>query len=121
MTAIPNVTPTTAMNNRTNRAIRPASLARISVTRLHLQIDHAPDRETALDAAVDDLCAAEPFLVWYGKVRFSTVGRIRSEGFPLIPTLDRPHYDIVLPDLHPPTVERLDRCFDPPVPNPGRR
>jgi len=75
----------------------------------------------ALDADVDELCAAEPFLVRYGKVRFSTVGRLRAEGFPLIPTLDRPHYDIVLPDLSSPTLVRLDRCFDPAVPNPGRR
>lgn len=75
----------------------------------------------ALDADVDALCSAEPFLVRYGKVRMSTVGRLRSEGFPLIPTLERPHYDVVLPDLLPSTLERLDRCFDPPIPNPGRR
>lgn len=43
-----------------------------------------------LDPDVDDLCAAEPFLVRYGKVRLSTVGRLRSDGFPLIATLDRP-------------------------------
>lgn len=73
-----------------------------------------------LDADVDDLCAAEPFLVRYGKVRLSTVGRLRSDGFPLIPTLDRPHYDIVLPDLDDATLLRLDRCFDPAVQNPGR-
>ena len=65
-------------------------------------------------------CAAEPFVVRYGKVRFSTVGRLRSGGFPLIPTLGRPHYDIVLPDLDVSTLVRLDRCFDPAVPNPGR-
>lgn len=73
-----------------------------------------------LDAAVEELCALEPFLVRYGKVRLSTVGRLRARGFPLIPTLDRPHYDIVLPDLDDPTLLRLDECFDPAVKNPGR-
>ncbi len=74
----------------------------------------------ALDADVGDLCAAEPFLVRYGKVRLSTVGRLRSGGFPLIPTLDRPHYDIVLPDLDDSTLRRLDGCFNAAVRNPGR-
>lgn len=74
----------------------------------------------ALDADVDELCAAEPHLVRYGKVRLSSVGRLRSDGFPLLPTLDRPHYDIVLPDLDDPTLQRLEGCFDPAVPNPGR-
>jgi hypothetical protein len=73
-----------------------------------------------LDAAVEDLCASEPFLVRYGKVRLSTVARLRSSGFPLIPTLDRPHYDIVLPDLEDSTLSRLDGCFDAAVKNPGR-
>lgn len=73
----------------------------------------------ALDDPLDELCAREPFLARYGKVRFSTVGALREAGFPLIPTLDRPHYDIVLPDLQPSTLERLDGCFEPPVPNPG--
>lgn len=74
----------------------------------------------ALDADVDELCAAEPHLARYGKVRLSTVGRLRAEGFPLLPTLARPHYDIVLPDLADLTLERLEACFDPPLPNPGR-
>ncbi len=73
-----------------------------------------------LDAGVDELCAAEPFLVRYGKVRLSTAGRLRAGGFPLIPTLQRPHYDVVLPDLEPPTLLRLDDCFDAPLTNPGR-
>jgi hypothetical protein len=73
-----------------------------------------------LDAAVEDLCATEPFLVRYGKIRLSTVERLRSGGFPLIPTLDRPHYDIVLPDLDDSTLLRLDGCFDAAVKNPGR-
>lgn len=74
----------------------------------------------ALDAGIDELCAAEPYLLRYGKVRLSTVGRLRSAGFPLLPTLGRPHYDIVLPDLDDATLQRLEGCFDPARPNPGR-
>ena len=73
-----------------------------------------------LDATVDELCGREPFLARYGKVRLSTVGRLRASGFPLLPTLGRPHYDIVLPDLEGPTLLRLDACFDAAVQNPGR-
>lgn len=74
-----------------------------------------------LDEPVDTLCGTEPFLVRYGKVRLSTVGSLRERGFPLIPTLGRPHYDIVLPDIEPQTLQRLDRCFAAPIPNPARR
>lgn len=74
-----------------------------------------------LDQPLNELCAAEPFLARYGKIRLSTVGALREHGFPLIPTLGRPHYDIVLPDLEPITLERLDRCFDAPIPNPARQ
>lgn len=54
-------------------------------------------------------------------MRLSTAGRVRQAGFVLLPTLGRPHYDIVLPDTSDGTLGRLDACFDPPVPNPGRR
>lgn len=74
----------------------------------------------ALDVPVDELCAAEPHLARYGKVRVSTAGRLRREGFVLLPTLDRPHYDVLLPDLSDRTLDRLDESFDQTVPNPGR-
>lgn len=73
----------------------------------------------ALDDPPEVLCGAEPFLARYRKVRMSRVGRLRSEGFPLIPTLGRPHYDIVLPDLSPQTLARLDAAFDDAIDNPG--
>lgn len=75
----------------------------------------------ALDQELSMLCSAEPFLSRYGSVRLSTVGRLREGGFALIPTLGRPHYDIVLPDLTPNTLQRLDAVFDAPVPNPGSK
>ena len=43
-----------------------------------------------------------------------------SLGFALVPTLDRPHYDVVLPDLADATLDRLELGFDRPIPNPAR-
>lgn len=74
----------------------------------------------ALDVDVDELCRGEPYLSRYGQVRTSSVERVRVAGFALIPTLGRPHSDVVLPDLTDATLDRLDSCFDPPMPNPGR-
>jgi hypothetical protein len=73
-----------------------------------------------LDEPVAELCRGEPFLARYGKVRLSTVARLRGAGFVLLPTLAQPRYDVVLPDIHDETLARLDGCFDPPVVNPGR-
>jgi hypothetical protein len=73
----------------------------------------------ALDDSPEALCGTEPFLARYRKVRMSTVGRLRGLGFPLIPTLGRPHYDIVLPDLGAQTLGRLDAAFDDAIDNPG--
>ena len=75
----------------------------------------------ALDESVVDLCRTEPALARYGRVRVSTVGRVRHAGFVLLPTLARPHSDVVLPDVTDDTLDRLKGCFDPAVGNPGRR
>lgn len=74
----------------------------------------------ALDLPVERLCAEEPFIARYPKVRLSTVGRLHSAGFVLLPTLHRPHYEILLPDDADATLDKLEGTFDPPVPNPGR-
>jgi hypothetical protein len=73
-----------------------------------------------LDATVDEICRERPELQRYGKVRLTTAGRLRSLGFALVPTLDRPHYDVVLPDLANATLDRLELGFDRPIANPGR-
>ena len=73
----------------------------------------------ALDGPVDELCKAEASLARYGKVRFSTAGRLRHAGFVLLATLARPHYDIVLADTGDETCS-ASRVFRPPVANPGR-
>ncbi len=76
--------------------------------------------EAALDATWEELCRTSPRIAGrYNKVRLSTAGRIRSAGFPLLPTEDRPHYDIVLADVADATIERLVAAFDEPVENPG--
>ncbi len=74
----------------------------------------------AMDESVETLCRREPYLARYGHIRLSTVDRLRAAGFALLPTLARPHYDVVLPDLTDATLSRLETCFDPAVPNPGR-
>lgn len=74
----------------------------------------------ALDQTVGELCGSLDELVRYRQVRMSTVGAVRSAGFALLATGDRPHFDIVLPDLDAATLARLDSSFGPPEPNPGR-
>lgn len=75
--------------------------------------------ECALDATVLDACRS-PRLVVFRRVRLSTAGRVRTGGFALLPTFSRPHFSVLLPDLSELTLARLDRCFDAPIPNPGR-
>lgn len=53
-------------------------------------------------------------------MRLSTFGRVREAGFALLATFDHPHFTLVLADLSEITLARLDRCFDEPIPNPGR-
>lgn len=74
----------------------------------------------AMDETVERLGAREPFLARYSQVRLSSVGRLKGGGFALLPTLGRPNYDVVLPDLSDATLERLESRFDRPIPNPGR-
>ena len=74
----------------------------------------------ALGLVDGGLCRSED-LERYAKVRFSTVGRLRALGFALLPTLATPHFDVLLPDLKAPTLDRLEMGFDSPVPNPARR
>lgn len=74
----------------------------------------------AIDHPVDDLCHGLDELRRYGQIRLSTAGRVHGAGFALLATGERPHFDIVLPDLAAETLLRLDRAFDPPQPNPGR-
>ncbi len=74
----------------------------------------------AVDHSVEDLCRRLDELRRYGQIRLSTVGRVHGAGFALLATGQRPHFDVVLPDLSAETLLRLDRAFDPPQANPGR-
>ena len=75
----------------------------------------------ALDGTVAELCNSLNELARYRQVRRSTVGVVRAAGFAFLATGDRPHFDIVLPDLDASTLARLDAAFAAPEPNPGRR
>lgn len=72
-----------------------------------------------LDGTVAEACATNPRLSRYRQLRLSSFGRLRTAGFALPPTLDRPHFSLVLPDLSELTLARLDRAFDAPIPNPA--
>lgn len=80
----------------------------------------------SVEAVVDGLTVAEtckgsPRIgERYGKIRLSTVGRLRSAGLVLLATFAHPHFDVVLPDLSDQSLDRLAACFDEPIENPGR-
>ncbi len=77
--------------------------------------------DAAIDIPMSELCRTSPRIgSRYGKVRLSTFGRLRDAGFAVLPTFDRPHFDIVLADVSDVTIARVTRCFDDPIPNPGR-
>ena len=76
---------------------------------------------SAVDMTVAELVAAVPQIGpdRYRQLRLSTFGTVRGAGFPLWPTLQFPHYSVVLPDVDASTVARLASCFGPPQPNPA--
>jgi hypothetical protein len=77
--------------------------------------------EAAIGVSVVEACRTSPRLARYRQLRLSTFGRLRTAGFPLVATFDSPHYTLTLPDLSEITLARLERTFDDPIPNPGRR
>ena len=75
--------------------------------------------EGVLDTTVQHACQGER-IVGYRRVRLSSFGRLRAAGFAVLATFDHPHFMVVLADLSELTLARFDRCFDEPIPNPGR-
>lgn len=67
-----------------------------------------------------EVCGSIDELRRYGQIRRSVVARVTTAGFALLATGESPHYDIVLPDRSPGTLDRLVSCFGEPEPNPGR-
>lgn len=58
----------------------------------------------------------------HGKIRRSTAGRLRTEGFPVEPTGPPRHCTVYLGGLLTDNVlEKFEAAFDPPEPNPGKR
>ena len=80
---------------------------------------HGISVEGVMETTVQEACRGER-IASYRRVRLSTFGRVREAGFALLATFDHPHFTLVLPDLSELTLVRLDRCFDEPIPNPGR-
>ncbi|MGH9057550.1 MAG: hypothetical protein ACRDYY_17075 [Acidimicrobiales bacterium] len=76
--------------------------------------------EGVTDTTVADACRTSERLANFRQIRLSTFGRVRSAGFALLATFDHPHFTLVLADVTEITIGRLDRCFDDPIPNPGR-
>jgi hypothetical protein len=74
----------------------------------------------AVDESVLDLCTRLDEIRRYGQIRTSSVGQIRECGFALLATGERPHFDIVLPDLTERTLLRLESLFEAPQANPAR-
>jgi len=75
--------------------------------------------ERVIDTTMQEACRGER-IAGYGRIRLSTFGRVRGAGFALLASFDHPHFTVVLADLSELTLARLDRCFDEPIPNPGR-
>ena len=74
----------------------------------------------ALDGGLLGLCEQIPRLRAPGTIWVSTCGALRQRGFGLLATDARPHFDIVLPDVSPGTIEELIACFTS-MPNPAKQ
>lgn len=74
----------------------------------------------ALDLPVDELCRAEDALSRYSRIRVASCAAVRRNGFPILPTHRRPHFDVVLSDLQGDTIDRLTSCFGDDQLNPAR-
>ena len=72
----------------------------------------------AAAADVGSICRRDGRVSRYRRVNLSTVARLHQAGFVLLPTLDAPHYSVVLPNLHVATIRVFRNCFDPAQPNP---
>ena len=66
-----------------------------------------------------ETCQRSPRLAPYRRIRLTTVARIRTNGFVLLPTFDVPHFTLVVPDTSERTIARLNRTFDAAIGNPG--
>ncbi|MCC5952808.1 MAG: hypothetical protein JJU45_12015 [Acidimicrobiia bacterium] len=96
------------------------AVVRASERTFSLYALHGISVEGVIGTTVQEACRSERVAA-YRRVRLSTFGLVREAGFALLATFDAPHFTLVLPDLSELTLARLERCFDPPIPNPGRR
>ena len=71
----------------------------------------------ALDGDVLGLCRSVRRLSSPGTVWVARCGDLRRQGLALLATDASPHFDVVLPDVAPGTIEALVACFSS-IPNP---
>lgn len=83
-------------------------------------LDGTPLYGLSVYCALDELARRrlDRQLSTYPVVRVSTVGRIRTASFRLLPTFARPHFTIVLATIETGELARLLACFDPASHNP---
>lgn len=67
------------------------------------------------------LALVRPILAERRQVSVAFGSDLMDDGFALIPTLDAPHWTVVLPGGSPDVFERVRRHFRGPVPNPASR
>lgn len=97
------------------------SVARTATTSFDLHGFYGVSVYAAIDMTLEELVArtSELHRDRYKQLRRCTVGDLRGAGFALLATLEWPHFDVVLPDLELPTLERLSSCFSEPFLTPG--
>ncbi len=93
-------------------------------------LDALPVLGVSIVAAMDDLGPASlpqllaTRLASYREVHLPRAGDLIAAGFELLPTFDRPHFTVVLPDASPASADRLLKAVGPASDNPyyqGRR
>ncbi len=65
----------------------------------------------ALDGDVLGLCRSVRRLSNPGTIWVARCGDLRRQGLALLATEASPHFDVVLPDVEPGTIEALVACF----------
>lgn len=99
----------------------PVSIRRSAERTFELYAVYGISVEAIVQGSVLEACRKSLRVGRYSQIRLSRFGRLRAAGFALLATFEHPHFTVVLADLSELTIVRLGRCFDDPIPNPGRR
>ncbi|HYN34303.1 MAG TPA: hypothetical protein VES40_16885 [Ilumatobacteraceae bacterium] len=69
----------------------------------------------------DQLARLRPIVVERRQLLVADAAELIDDGFPLLPTLDSPHWTVVLAAATPALFERVRRHFRGPIENPAYR